>query len=105
MDEVVRFLTENPVQFLATAGLDGKPRVRPFQYMLEHDGKLWFCTGNKKEVYAELQKNPYVELSENELVRSIYKSADNPEFEVFYLAEGKAVLANFSGQPPRTLTL
>ena len=63
MKEVTEFLIQNPVQFLATAGLDNKPKVRPFQFMFEYDNKLWFCTGRKKEVYAELQKSPYIELS------------------------------------------
>ena len=63
MKKIIDFLIANPVQFLATVGLDGKPKVRPFQFMLEEEGKLWFCTGNKKDVYAELQKQPYIELS------------------------------------------
>lgn len=41
MNEVVKFLTENPVQYFATIGLDGKPKVRPFQFMLEYGGKLY----------------------------------------------------------------
>ena len=44
MNEVVKFLTENPVQYFATIGLDGMPKVRPFQFMLEKGGKLYFCT-------------------------------------------------------------
>ena len=50
------------IQFLATIGLDGKPKVRPMQYMVFEDGKLWFCTNSKKVVYAELQANPCIEL-------------------------------------------
>ena len=34
------------------------------------------------------------------LVASIYKTADNPLFEVFYLAEVQGVIADFSGNPP-----
>ena len=134
MKQIIDFLIENPVQFLATVGLDGKPKVRPFQFMLEEKGKLWFCTGNKKDVYAELQKQPYIEISvtsssnawlrlsgkvifennfpiknkiieQNELVRSIYKKGDNPDFEVFYLTEGNATIADFSGNPPQNFSL
>jgi uncharacterized pyridoxamine 5'-phosphate oxidase family protein len=133
MKELVDFLIANPVQFLATVGLDGKPKVRPFQFMLVDGGKLWFCTGNKKDVYAELQKQPYIELSvsssgnawlrisarvifenniaikhmiieQNELVRSIYISGDNPDFEVFYLTDGSATISLMSRHPPRRLT-
>lgn len=35
MNEVVKFLTENPVQFLATMGRDGKAKCRPFMFCLE----------------------------------------------------------------------
>ena len=134
MNEVIQFLKENPVQYFATVGLDGKPKVRPFQYMLEDGGRLWFCTSNKKNVYAEMQKTPYVEVSasspsfawvrlsgrvafednrdvknhilaESGFVKSLYGSADNPDFEVFYLADAKATIADFSGQPPKTYTL
>jgi uncharacterized pyridoxamine 5'-phosphate oxidase family protein len=130
MKEVVQYLTENPVQYLATVGPDGKPRNRPFQFMLEHSGKLWFCTGNQKDIYQQLQANPYVELTvsaadfswlrlsgkavfdssreirsniieASPLVKSIYQSADNPVFEIFRIDQATAVIADFSGNPPR----
>ncbi len=31
--------------------------------MLEEDGKLFFCTGNSKEVFKQLKANPQVEFS------------------------------------------
>ena len=49
MNEVVKFLQENPVQYLATVGRDGKAKCRPFMFAGELDGKLWFCTNNTKE--------------------------------------------------------
>lgn len=134
MNEVVNFLSENPVLYLATIGRDGKPKVRPFQFMLEKEGKLFFCTSNQKEVYKEIKLNPYVEFSttnqnnvwirisgrikfsndlevkttiieHNSLVKSIYKTPDNPIFEIFYLDDAKAVIADFSGQPPKQYNL
>jgi uncharacterized pyridoxamine 5'-phosphate oxidase family protein len=134
MNEVVKFLKENPVQYFATVGLDGKPRVRPFQFMIEHDGKLYFCTNNQKDVFAQLEKCPYVEVSTSSqkfewirlsgkavfskdleikkaviessgLVKSLYKTADNPIFEVFYLEDAKAIIADFSGNPPAEYVL
>lgn len=50
------------LQFVATIGLDGKPKVRPMQYMVIFDNKMWFCTNSEKLVFAELQKNPWLEL-------------------------------------------
>ena len=122
MKNILDILTGSKVQYLATLGLDGKPKVRPFQFMFEEEGKLWFCTSNKKEVYKELQKQPYIELcasgqkmswvrieakvifSENieikkkvfevsPLVKGIYKDPNNSKFEIFYLDE---VTASFS---------
>ncbi|MDP4153632.1 MAG: pyridoxamine 5'-phosphate oxidase family protein [Bacillota bacterium] len=129
MSEVVEFLNANPVQYLATIGLDGRPKNRPFMFCLEKEGKLWFCTNNKKSVYAQLQTNPYVEITvsspayawirlegkavfendmavkeecmNNPIVKGQYKTASNPLFEVFYLNDAKAVIADFSGNPAR----
>mgnify|MGYP004499048283 FL=1 len=128
MNRVVTFLQENPVQYLATVGRDGKAKCRPFMFALERDGKLWFCTNNQKEVYKDMQENPYVEISvsspeyawirlsgkvvfennmevkqgciENPIVMSQYDTADNPIFEVFYLEDAHGVIADFSGEPP-----
>ena len=128
MNRVVTFLQENPVQYLATVSRDGKAKCRPFMFALERDGKLWFCTNNQKEVYKDMQENPYVEISvsspeyawirlsgkvvfennmevkqgcmENPIVKSQYDTADNPIFEVFYLEDAHGVIADFSGEPP-----
>lgn len=133
MKEVVQFLKDNTVQYFATVGLDGRPKARPFQFMLENEGKLYFCTSNEKEVYKELQNNPYIELvtsnpefawmrlsgktvfsndleikatiiEASPLVKSIYQTAENPVFEIFYLEEAEAVIADFSGNPPKVYT-
>lgn len=134
MNQVVEFLSENPVIYFSTVGLDNKPRVRPFQFMLEKDGKLYFCTNNQKDVYAQIKNNPYVEISTSSpkfvwirlkgkvvfsndmeikkailehspLVKSIYQTAENPIFEIFYLEDVKAVIADFSGNPPKEYIL
>jgi len=131
---VTDFLIKSQVQYLATIGLDGKPKVRPFQFMLEEGGKLYFCTSNQKTVFKELQKHPYVEFcasGENfswlrlngkvvfskdlelkariqdasPIVKSIYKTPENPAFEIFYLDGAVAIIADFSGNPPQTFTL
>lgn len=131
MKDVVKFLQENNSGFLATVD-DGKPRVRPFQFMLEEGGKLYFCTNNMKDVVKQLKANPYIEFSSatsnfawirlrgevkfsndlaiktkildaSGLVKSIYQTADNPIFEIFYIERGYAVIADFSGQPPKQI--
>ena len=128
MNEVVTFLQENPVQYLATVGRDGKAKCRPFMFAGEMDGKLWFCTNNTKDVYKDMQANPEIEISvsspeyawirlhgkavfennmaakemciQNPIVKGQYGEAANPIFEVFYLDNAHGVIADFSGNPP-----
>lgn len=133
MNEVVTFLSENPVQYLATIGRDGRAKCRLFMFAGRLDGKLWFCTNNTKDVYKDLQANPYTEISvsspayawirlngkavfennmaakemciQNPIVKGQYQTADNPIFTVFYLEGAHAVIADFSGNPPREYDL
>lgn len=133
MKEVFEFLANNPVQYCATVGLDGKPKVRPFQMMYHEDGNIFYCTGDKKDVYAELKQNPFLEISvstlekwlrirgkvhwvtnietrekcleASPLVKSIYKTPDNPVLQVFYIEDAEAVIADFSGKPPKIFNL
>lgn len=128
MEKVIAFLKENPVQYLATVGRDEKAKCRPFMFAGEMDGKLWFCTNNQKDVYKDMQANPYVEVSvsspsyawirlhgkavfennmavkemciANPIVKGQYQTAENPIFEVFSLEEPHGVIADFSGNPP-----
>lgn len=132
MQEVFDFLAANRVVFLATSD-QGRARVRPFQYQFEQDGRLWFGTAKNKEVYKQLQQDNRMELScmsqdmatlrlmgeanldedmavkeriiqENELVRNIYESADNPDFAVFSIDHGSAYMFDFSPNPPKSFT-
>jgi uncharacterized pyridoxamine 5'-phosphate oxidase family protein len=134
MNEVIQFLNENQNGFLATVDQEGKPRVRPFGFMFEQEGKLYFCTSNQKKVFAEMQAQPWVEYSmmspqfawlrifgkavftsdlslkakvieSNPMVKGLYKTPDNPTLEVFYLDEADAGLFDFSGQPPKKFKL
>ena len=121
MREVIEFLTANRTVFLATSD-QGAPRVRPFQFQLEQDGRLWFCTSKTKDVYDQLEHDQRVEFSclspdmttlritgsvnlkademaikeriikENELVRTLYGKADNPDFKVFSIDHGSATM-------------
>lgn len=130
MKEVIDFLYANQMGSLATVE-NSKPRVRPWGFMLESAGKLWFCTANTKDVFKQLQKNPAVEfcstskemvtvrvrgqvefshdlamkkkiIENSELVKSIYQTPDNPIFEIFCLEHGIAIMSDFSGNPPKT---
>ena len=131
MSDVINFLKENPLIYLATCGLDGNAKVRPVLFYFAEDDKPYFCTSNQKPMYRELEANPNFEMTaatpefqwiriagkvefvddveikqkvidSNELVKALYETGDNPIFEVFTIAEGKATIADFSGEPPKT---
>lgn len=129
MNEVIKFLQENPVQYLATVGRDGKAKCRPFMFVCEFGGKLWFSTNINKDVYKDMQANPNVEFCvsspkfawlrlsgkavfennmevkelcmQNPIIKSQYQTADNPIFTVFHLENAHAVIADFTGNPPK----
>lgn len=132
MQELIEFLNENSTIYLATTE-QGQARVPPFQFQFEQDGRLWLCSSRHKDVYAQLQRDPRFEftcmaqnmatlrvkgeanldddmaikrriIEENGLVRSIYGSADNPEFVVFSVDHGTATMFDFSGNPPKTFS-
>ncbi len=127
MSEVVKFLSDAGTFYVATVDGD-KPKVRPFGLAIEHDGKIYFVTGNKKEVYKQLQTNPYFEVSttakdgswirlkgkavfENNIevkkkafdiipaLANLYNTPSDPVFEVFYIDEGEASIYSFTGAP------
>ncbi|MDL2285461.1 pyridoxamine 5'-phosphate oxidase family protein [Desulfovibrio sp. OttesenSCG-928-F07] len=130
LHEATTILAETPMCFIATVN-GTKPQVRAFQYQFEQAGALWFCTAKSKDVFKQLQANPAVEicavtqnmawvriagtvvfkdeptvkeriLAEQPLIKSIYKSASNPDFTTFCLEHGTFTIADFSGTPPRT---
>jgi uncharacterized pyridoxamine 5'-phosphate oxidase family protein len=123
--EVYKFLSENSPFYVAT--IDGdKPKVRPFGFVMLHEGKLWLSTNNQKDVYKQLKANPYIEictsknrndwlrvkgkavfnatptikakaLEERPTLKKMYSSVDNPIWELFYIEEGEATFSNMAG--------
>ncbi|MDL2220464.1 pyridoxamine 5'-phosphate oxidase family protein [Eubacteriales bacterium OttesenSCG-928-N14] len=131
MQEVAAILADAPALFLATLGLDGKPHVRPFTNLFVHDNQVYLSTAKRFEGYAEIVQCPYVELSAattdrrwvrirgkavftedaalkqrvlNQLpnVMKLFQTVDNPDFALFYIAEGSAAI--MPGKPPRIVT-
>jgi uncharacterized pyridoxamine 5'-phosphate oxidase family protein len=80
MQEAAAFLEKAGYFYLATVDGDGA-RVRPIKYTFIMDNKVLFVTSSKKEVYAQLLKNPKVELSRTAEDKSAY-----------FRYKGKAVL-------------
>jgi uncharacterized pyridoxamine 5'-phosphate oxidase family protein len=62
MNKIVEELKKTGTFFVATVDSD-QPRVRPFSSVTEIDGKPYICTNSTKKCYAQMIKNPKVEIS------------------------------------------
>ena len=130
MKEVQEFLKECGVYYLATVE-DGKPRVRPFGTAEIFENHLYIQTGNKKDVFKQIQKNPNVEicafkdgkwlrlrgilkqddryearkdmLDKNPYLRGMYDENDG-NTEVLYFESAEAIFSEF-GKEPRVVKL
>lgn len=126
MNKAAQFLADNQTFYLATVEND-QPRVRPFGAVMEWEGKTYICTNNKKDVFAQILKNPKVEISamgkDGRWIRisgkltpdnrkeareamlaaipslqNMYK-ADDGIYEVLYFTEATATIYSFTGEP------
>lgn len=126
MEQVLQFLKDAGTFYIAT--LDGdQPRVRPFGAVCEFEGKLYIPTNNKKKVFAQMMKNPKVEICcmangnwirvEAEVVNDTRREArsamleeygdtlknmyslDDGIFEVLYLKNATATICSFTAEP------
>ena len=61
MKEILDYLKSCGTFYIAT-NEGGQPRVRPFGAVCEFENKLYIVTNNKKKVYAQMLKNPKVEI-------------------------------------------
>jgi uncharacterized pyridoxamine 5'-phosphate oxidase family protein len=131
MEEVLQFLKDNPIFYIATVDGD-TPKVRPFGFAMKYDGKLCFCTNNQKDVYKQLKANPKFEISvasktgewlrlkgkavfitsrESKKaaldtmpsLRNLYSEEDSI-FEIFYADEAEATFYGMSG-PVKTVKI
>ncbi len=131
MNEVFKFLQDCGIFFIST--VDGnQPKVRPFSFVMEYEGKICFATSNQKPIYAQLKANPNVEIcatskgfqwlrlsgkavfcttKQNKskaleilpMLKNMY-SAEDTIMEVFYLEDAVANFSSMSGES-KTLTL
>jgi uncharacterized pyridoxamine 5'-phosphate oxidase family protein len=124
MEEIIKFLTDNKVFYLATVDGD-QARVRPMGFVMNYEGKLSFCTNNKKDMYRQMKARPNIEICaaspEGKTLRVTGKavfnpareakvkaleirpnlkgmySADDGVFEVFYFESGVATFSDMQG--------
>lgn len=126
MQKVLDFLAANPVFQLATVEGD-QPRCRPFGFHMVENSRIYFATGEGKNVYKQLKVNPRFELSVSNdkgqwlrlagkavfvevtpelkakafeilpMLKDIYNNPNGPKFALFYAAEPVAILADMQG--------
>lgn len=58
-DRIVNILKHSDNFFFATDN-NGQPSVRPFNKVLEYDGKIYLYTNNRTSAYLQMKKNPKV---------------------------------------------
>jgi Uncharacterized conserved protein len=126
MTEILDFLSQSPAFYVATVDENNNPRVRPFSFVMEWEGKLTFVTNTQKKIYQQLGQHPYIEIcsfspEKGEWMRisgsvlifkskvanakvleimpqlkNIYQSEDNPTLVCFSIIKGEAALYNFA---------
>lgn len=128
MKAIMDFLKQTPVFYLTTTE-NNNPKVRPFSSVMEFNDKLYFITGNHKDLYKQLQSNPRFELcslipSSNNWLRlsakavfdnnhqakerafevhpslaEVYKTPKCENLEVFYASDIKASFYAMTNNP------
>ncbi|STQ85986.1 hypothetical protein LS73_002260 [Helicobacter muridarum] len=57
--EVASFLEQNNIQILSTS-FNNNPISRPVGSVIIVDNKIWYCVGNDKLMFSQLQDNPRI---------------------------------------------
>ena len=102
-ERIDEFMNEAGVFFLATVDGD-KPKNRPLGFHLLKDGKLYFGVGNHKDVYKQMEANPYVEivaLVETDFLRYYGKAVFEETYDmaaIFHLEEATAEIRDVTGK-------
>ena len=125
MQKVLDFLAANPVFQLATVEGD-QPRCRPFGFHMVADNRIYFITGEAKDVAKQLRANPKFELSACDsqgrymrlhgsavfdtrpelvekafammpMLKDIYGNAGGPKAAMFYADKAEALIADMAG--------
>ena len=125
MKQIIQFLKENPIFYLAT--VEGSvPRVRPLGFFMEFEGRLYFGVGDFKPVYRQLKENDQFEVSTTAQdkrwirirgkavfdirpeaqdaafavmphLRERYTKVDGPRLSLFHVSQGEGIIEGFDG--------
>ena len=94
-DEIIKFLNDHPLSFLATAEGD-QPRVRGMVIVKADESGVLYQTADVKDLWRQVVKNPKVEASFNDLQANIQIRVTGTAVEVNDLAIKEEVV----GQRP-----
>ena len=108
LDDCIKFATENPICFVATADGD-QPRVRTLALWFASEGGFYFSVLSPKPVCRQLKANPKVEVcfynhpsdlmqAKQMRVAGAVEFLDDEELQARAVEEG-AWLDEFAGQP------
>ncbi len=62
IERVNQYLSDAEVFYLATVTEENKPKCRPLGFHMLENEKIYFGVGTFKEVYKQIEANPYVEI-------------------------------------------
>lgn len=126
MEKVLNYLKNCGTFYLATTE-GNQPHVRPFGAVCQFEGKLYFVTNNKKNVFNQMLENPKVEIcgmykgtwirvegevkedtrrearaammDDNKAALSSMYTVDDNLMTVLYFTKGKATIYSFTEEP------
>ena len=130
MENIINVLKNCPMVFAATVDDKNRPNNRPVALAMEDNGTLFFSTSTETSLFRDLQKNPFISfttmidqqswirinaevvfveeitvkemiISNNQILRQRFKTADNNIFKIFKLTGGVAKFYDRSGNAPR----
>ena len=130
MENIINVLKNSPVIFAATVDDKNRPNNRPIALAMEDNGILFFSTSTETSLFRDLQKNPFISLtamidqqswvqinaetvfaedmaikkmiiSNNQVLKKRFQTADNRILKIFKLSGGTAKFYDRSGNAPR----
>ena len=130
MENIINVLKNSPVIFAATVDDKNRPNNRPIALAMEDNGILFFSTSTETSLFRELQKNPFISfttmidqqswirinaevvfveeitvkemiISNNQVLKKRFQTADNRILKIFKLSGGTAKFYDRSGNAPR----
>ena len=130
MENIINVLKNSPVIFAATVDDKNRPNNRPIALAMEDNGILFFSTSTETSLFRDLQKNPFISftamidqqswiqinaetvfaedmatkemiISNNQVLKKRFQTADNRILKIFKLSGGTAKFYDRSGNAPR----